>query len=148
MIEYNRALYVVRRWIFSSSKLSERVTRGDFFQSTKTQNTPFPPEKSSKVLDPNQRRKSKRYARKWTFPAHEKIFTRVIMAVYRQKHQNEVSLIVGNLAAAIAAENEREATPHTPGYTRTRRRQFVVDVYRNLGPSYFRRAYQENNIIK
>jgi hypothetical protein len=93
------------------------VSRGDFFQSTKTQNTPFQPEKSSKVLDPNQRRKSKRHARKRTFPAHKKIFTRVIMTVNRQNRRNEVSLIVGNLAAAIAiaAENEREATPHTPG---------------------------------
>ena len=50
----------------------------------------------------------------------------------RQNRRNEVSLIVGNLAAAIAAENEREATPHTPGYARTRRRQFVVEVYRVL----------------
>jgi hypothetical protein len=114
------------------------VSRGDFFQSTKTQNTPFPPKKSSKVLDPNQRRKSKRQAQKRTFPAQKKIFTRVIMTVNRQNCRNEVSLIVGNLAAAIAAENEREATPHTPGYARTRRRQFVVEVYRNLGPSYFR----------
>ena len=39
------------------------------------------------------------------------------MTVNRQNRRNEVSLIVGNLAAAIAiaAENEREATPHTPG---------------------------------
>ena len=58
-----------------------------------------------------------------------------------QNHRNEASLIVGNLAAAIAAKNEREATPHTPRYARTRRRQFVVEVYLNLGPSYFRRAY-------
>jgi hypothetical protein len=55
----------------------------------------------------------------------------------RLNRRNEVSLIVivGNLAAA---ENEREATPHTPVYARTRRRHFVVEVYRNLGPSYFR----------
>ncbi len=70
------------------------------------------------------------------------------MTVNSQNRRNEVSLIVGNLAAAIAAENEREATPHTPGYAHTRRRQFVVEVYRNLGPSYFRRDYRENNIIK
>jgi hypothetical protein len=101
----------------------KRVSKGDFFQSTKTQNTPFPPKKSSKVLDPNQRCKSKRHARKKTFPAQKKIFTRVIMTVNRQNRRNEVSLIVGNLAAAIAAENEREATPHTPGYAHTRRRQ-------------------------
>ena len=42
------------------------------------------------------------------------------MTVNRQNRRNEVSLIVGNLAAAIAAKNEREATPHTPGYARTR----------------------------
>ena len=54
------------------------------------------------------------------------------MTVNRQNRQNEVLLIVGKLAAAIAAENEREATPHTPGYARTRRRQFVVEVYRVL----------------
>ena len=69
------------------------------------------------------------------------------MTVNRQNRRNEVSLIVGNLAAAIAAENEREATPHTPGYARTRHRQFVVEVYRNLGPSYFRRANRENNMV-
>jgi hypothetical protein len=63
---------------------------------------------------------------------------RVIMTVNCQNRRNEVSLIVGNLAAAIAAENEREATPHTPGYARTRRQQFVVEVYRNFGPPYFR----------
>jgi hypothetical protein len=97
------------------------VSRGNFFQSTKKQNTPFPPKKSLKVLDPNQRRKSKRHARKRTFPAQKKIFTRVIMTVNRQNSRNEVSLIVGNLAAANAAENEMEATPHTPGYARTRR---------------------------
>jgi hypothetical protein len=45
------------------------------------------------------------------------------MTVNCQNCQNEVSLIVGKLAAAIAAENEREATPHTPGYARTRHRQ-------------------------
>jgi hypothetical protein len=115
-----------------------RVSRGDFFQSTKTQNTPFRPVKNSKVLDPNQRRKSKRHERKRTFPAQKKIVTRVIMTVKnRLNRRNEVSLIVivGNLAAA---ENEREATPHTPVYARTRRRHFVVEVYRNLGPSYFR----------
>jgi hypothetical protein len=38
------------------------------------------------------------------------------MTVNRQNRRNEVSLIVGNLAADIAAENEREA-PHV----------FVVD---------------------
>ena len=59
-----------------------------------------------------------------------------------QNRRNEVSLIVGNLAAAIAAKNEREATSHTPRYARTQRRQFVVGVYRNLGPSYFRRVYR------
>ena len=58
-----------------------------------------------------------------------------------QNRRNEVSLIVGNLAAAIAAKKQREATPHTPLYARTWRRQFVVEVYRNLGSSYFRRAY-------
>jgi hypothetical protein len=31
------------------------------------------------------------------------------MTVNRQNRRNEVSLIVGNLAAAIAAKNEREA---------------------------------------
>ena len=67
----------------------------------------------------------------------------IIMTVRnRQNHWNEASLIVGNLAAAIAAKKEREATPHTPRYTRTRLRQFVVEVYRNLGPSYFRRVYR------
>jgi hypothetical protein len=45
------------------------------------------------------------------------------MTVNRQNCQNEVSLIVGKLAAAVAAENEREATPHTPRYARTRRQQ-------------------------
>jgi hypothetical protein len=45
------------------------------------------------------------------------------MTVNHQNCQNEVSLIVGKLAAAIAAENEREAIPHTPGYARTWRRQ-------------------------
>ena len=45
------------------------------------------------------------------------------MTVNRQNRRNEVSLIVGNLAAAIAAKNEREATLHTPGYARTRCRQ-------------------------
>jgi hypothetical protein len=69
------------------------------------------------------------------------------MTVNPQNCRNEVSLIVGNLAAALAAKNEREATPHTSGYALTRRRQFVVEVYRNLSPSYFRRAYQENNIV-
>jgi len=44
----------------------------------------------------------------------------------RQNRRNEVSLIVGNLAAAIAAKNEREATPHTPRYAHTQRRQFLV----------------------
>jgi hypothetical protein len=38
------------------------------------------------------------------------------MTVNRQNRRNEVSLIVGNLAAAIAAKNEREEIPHTPGY--------------------------------
>ena len=117
--------------------LSECVQRRFFSEHKNTKHT-FPAKKSSKVLDPNQRRKSKRQAQKRTFPAQKKIFTRVIMTVNRQNCRNEVSLIVGNLAAAIAAENEREATPHTPGYARTRRRQFVVEVYRNLGPSYFR----------
>jgi len=59
-----------------------------------------------------------------------------------QNRRNAVLLIVGNLAAAIAAKNEREATLHTPRYARTRRRHFVMEVYRNLGPSYFRRAYR------
>ena len=43
------------------------------------------------------------------------------MTVNRQNSRNEVSLIVGNLAAANAAKNEMEATSHTPGYARTRR---------------------------
>ena len=54
------------------------------------------------------------------------------MIINRQNCRNEVSLIAGNLAATFAAENEREATLHTPGYARTRRRQFVVEVYRVL----------------
>jgi len=67
----------------------------------------------------------------------------IITVRNRQNRWNEVSLIVGNLAAAIAAKNEREeATPHTPRYARTWCRQFVVEVYWNLGPSYFRRAYR------
>jgi hypothetical protein len=71
------------------------------------------------------------------------------MTVNRQNRRNEVSLIVGNLAAAIADENEREATPHTPGYARTRRRQFVVEVSESR-PFILqvRRAYRENNKIK
>jgi hypothetical protein len=85
--------------------LSQRVSRVFFFQSTKTQNTPFPPQKSSKILNPNKRRKSKKQERKRTFPTQKKIFTRVTMTVNRQNRRNEVSLIVGNLAAAIAAEN-------------------------------------------
>ncbi len=66
----------------------------------------------------------------------------IIMTVNHQNRRNEVSLIVVNLAAAIDAENEREVIQHTPRYARTRRRQFVVEVYQNLSPSYFRRAYR------
>ena len=41
------------------------------------------------------------------------------MTVNPQNRRNEVLLIVGNLAAAMAAKNEREATPHTSGYALT-----------------------------
>ena len=56
------------------------------------------------------------------------------MTVGHQNCRNQVSLIVGNLAAAIDAENRTRRR-------RTCRRMFVDDVYRNLGPLYFRRAY-------
>jgi hypothetical protein len=93
-------------WMFLRRNISLRGCPGFFFfQSTKTQNTPFPPQKSSKILNPNKRRKSKKQERKRTFPTQKKIFTRVTMTVNRQNRRNEVSLIVGNLAAAIAAEN-------------------------------------------
>ena len=102
----------------------EGVQRRCFSEHKNTKHT-FPAQKKleSTRPHPNQRRKSKRHPQKRTFPAQKKIFTRVIMTVNRQNCRNEVSLIVGNLAAAIAAKNEREATPHTPGYARTRRRQ-------------------------
>ncbi len=60
-------------------------------------------------------------------------------------------MVGGNIAAAISAEDENyredyqeewwEVPQLFPRYARTRRRKFVMEVYRCLGHFYFKRSY-------
>jgi len=61
-------------------------------------------------------------------------------------------VVGGNIAAAISAEDENyredyqeewwEVPQLFPRFAHTRHQQFVIEVYRCLGPFYFRRAYR------